>query len=924
MKKIDINNHSLINNISIEYDNNKNNNKSINNKNKDTSKESEILKLFCIDITKINEKDECNWTPLYRSIISGNIKATEALLNNGADPNVQCSMGETSLYQAVDMEKLEHVKLLLKYGADPNISQIDGLSSLHLAVLKQNIIIIKNLLKYKANPNKQSSLYKQTPVHLAIKNNVDSMILLILANSGGLLTIKDKFGKKPIDYINSEDMRKTVEMLKLEKNSEKFNLKKIYFTPSKNNKLEISNVISKTIKSVSPKLNELKKNSNIITLKDSGKSKFNFIEIKSGEKSSKKNENENDKENKSENININDDNLKIDLFNSKKENKNNIYYPNKKTKYFYKNEKFGKINKYSNNTYKIIESPIQEESSSIISTNKYFKNQKIDSSNNDRKNIITTSFSNSNIKTAIKRNSNNFPKTVIQQKYIRKKSTDRISSFKCSSSKNIKNGLKRYNSEDNKAKKNFFSSPSLKNIQNSRNIKNILLGEITNKNGNFLTNNSITNSVTDTLTNYITQFTTNSNNFIKDKNSSFNSIKGDKSNIISNAYNKPKVIINSYIQKNKKFLPENINPVIKGKIMRNKNKNFFNSKYKAFRNKQTHKIINIVNKEQKPYIFANNDKENISLNIKNSFISRTSRNSNGDKFSKNSYNSNQSLCTFYTLTKNENNSLLEVVEKTKTKIYKKETLPIYKWLQEIDLLVYLPLFIKKKIYSFEKIITDLKSKKIIIAPNDIKKIGIDIPGHIYRIFVKLEIDAELIDKKIYEYVLYLKKEEEKNIKNGNFENEESTQSLYDCCGIGCCSLKKSHIKVKVVKNDLRENKIFIDLEKWLKNINMIKYKENFIKSGFDKIEFFILQMFSSLPLEEKIFENEINIENNNDIDLFILQLNKDVKLISNKFKKKRSSSVEVDKKAISKYLLSKDNNMKKKITRTSSNVCSIF
>ena len=295
MNKKEINHHSLIKNISIEYENN---NKSINNQ--DNSKDSELLKLFCIDINKINEKDECNWTPLYRSIISGNLKATEVLLKNGADPNIQCSMGETPLYQAVDMEKLEHVKLLLKHDADPNISQIDGLSSLHLAVLKQNIIIIKYLLKFKANPNKQSSLYKQTPVHLAIKNNVDSMILLILANSGGSLTIKDKFGKKPIEYINSEEMRKTVEMLKLEKNNEKLILKRIYFTPSKKNKLEISNVISKTIKSVSPKQSGIKNDSNIITLKDSGKSKFNFIEIKSPNKKQ-----ENDKENNKNIGNIN-------------------------------------------------------------------------------------------------------------------------------------------------------------------------------------------------------------------------------------------------------------------------------------------------------------------------------------------------------------------------------------------------------------------------------------------------------------------------------------------------------------------------------------------------------------------------------------------------------------------------------------------
>ena len=238
--------------------------------------------------------------------------------------------------------------------------------------------------------------------------------------------------------------------------------------------------------------------------------------------------------------------------------------------------------------------------------------------------------------------------------------------------------------------------------------------------------------------------------------------------------------------------------------------------------------------------------------------------------------------------------------------------------------MYLPLFIKKKIYSFQKIISDLKSKKIIITPNNIRKIGIEIPGHIYRIFIKLELDAEFIDKKIYEYLLLLKKEEENNKKIGQKENEESTQSLYDCCGIGCCSLKQSHIKIKVDKYSSRENKVIVDLDRWLKNINMIKYKDNFIKYGFDKFEFFILQMFSSLPLEEKIFEKELYIENNNDIDMFILQLNKDVKMISNKFKKKRSSSVEVDKGAISKYLLSKEKEKKKKLTRTSSNICSIF
>ena len=75
MAKKEINLQNIVSNKSLEL--NKNNSSIIKN---ESLKESEILKLFCCDIKKINEKDECNWTPLYRSIISGNLKATEILL----------------------------------------------------------------------------------------------------------------------------------------------------------------------------------------------------------------------------------------------------------------------------------------------------------------------------------------------------------------------------------------------------------------------------------------------------------------------------------------------------------------------------------------------------------------------------------------------------------------------------------------------------------------------------------------------------------------------------------------------------------------------------------------------------------------------------------------------------------------------------
>ena len=109
------------------------------------------------------------------------------------------------------MEKIDHIKILLKNGADPNITNEDGLSPLHTAVNKQNITIVKLLLKYGANPNIKSKLYQQTPLHLAIKNNADPIFLLLLVQFNGSLLERDKFEKRPIDYICSQEMQDAVE-----------------------------------------------------------------------------------------------------------------------------------------------------------------------------------------------------------------------------------------------------------------------------------------------------------------------------------------------------------------------------------------------------------------------------------------------------------------------------------------------------------------------------------------------------------------------------------------------------------------------------------------------------------------------------------------------------------------------------------------
>ena len=333
---------------------------------------TEYLNLFCKDITKINTKDECGWTPLYRTVVSGILAATEALLNSGADPNIQTSMGETPLYQAVEMGKISHVNLLLQKGANPNIAQIDGLTPLHLAVNKQNILIIKELLKYKADPNTKNLLYQQTPLHYAIKNNVDPMILLILVQYNGNLIMKDKFGKRPLDYVSSEEMKKVLEKLKYENDNEIehdeiYEKKKIrYNTPNKEIIWSESKMLSDSAKrDYEIKETQVNYNGNII-LKQPGNLYQQFYKVKSGTIHNEE----------SEAINI-----RKRLFKEKYNKKifNKSFYNSK-----YKNEKYP-LNTSNKNFNKILFNKIK---SNVIKDNIYI--------NNNNKIPINTTPSNKN------------------------------------------------------------------------------------------------------------------------------------------------------------------------------------------------------------------------------------------------------------------------------------------------------------------------------------------------------------------------------------------------------------------------------------------------------------------------------------------------------------------------------------------------
>jgi hypothetical protein len=203
--------------------------------------------------------------------------------------------------------------------------------------------------------------------------------------------------------------------------------------------------------------------------------------------------------------------------------------------------------------------------------------------------------------------------------------------------------------------------------------------------------------------------------------------------------------------------------------------------------------------------------------------------------------------------------------------------PIYYFLKDINLLIYYDLFLENNIYDFNKLITKLKNDLVTLSKEDFQKIGIIIPGHIYRIITKLEIDCGKIRKEIPNYLLY-----QRNIINNIYSNSVDgiDDSGYYC--LGCCEQKN----MKNIINNSKTDGNILELDNWLNKIGLLKYRNNFIFNGFDFLTYFILQMFSSIPIDEYIIKNELGINNENDADIILLQLNKEVKYILKKLRNK--------------------------------------
>ena len=176
---------------------------------------------------------------------------------------------------------------------------------------------------------------------------------------------------------------------------------------------------------------------------------------------------------------------------------------------------------------------------------------------------------------------------------------------------------------------------------------------------------------------------------------------------------------------------------------------------------------------------------------------------------------------------------------------------IKNWLSDINLQDYYDNFINNDIYDINQLINRMKSYKTKINLFDIESmLKIDKKGYSYRILVKLEIDAGLIDTKIIKFMI-----DGVNANNNNDINKIkkdlklSISQDYNNC-FGCC--KFNFLNTSKKKNDLKY---------FLLRHGLLDLFPNFTHNGFDLINFVILQMYSDNPINEDILENCLHIYN---------------------------------------------------------------
>ena len=113
-------------------------------------------------------------------------------------------------------------------------------------------------------------------------------------------------------------------------------------------------------------------------------------------------------------------------------------------------------------------------------------------------------------------------------------------------------------------------------------------------------------------------------------------------------------------------------------------------------------------------------------------------------------------------------------------------------------------------------------------------------------------------------------------------NLKISSEKFVCCGMG--------VSKNVSTGDNRESKhinsgdngMNYELISWLKKIDLPNLRKHFIHNGFESMNFFILQMFSSYSIDDVLLEDALHIYSKKDRRVILNALAKEIKILNAK------------------------------------------
>ena len=805
------------------------------NQTSDLIPESSPAFLFCQKKSEINVQNENGWTPIYRSIISNDLGALKDLLKMGGDPNIANNIGESPLYLCVDTDNIEAMKILLSNNPKPNCNfqKRNGDTALHLSFKKNKINFAQILLENNVEPNLLNKLYSQTATHLAIINKIndENIIIKLKKNNADIYTIKDKYSKTAFDYAIEKGDENYIKLIN-----------KIFGEKKQTHSL-INNV-SEDIKISINKSSNINKTS--IDHFDNTNSDKNSLSIQNTDKKINENKtNENNigmnKQNNNLNNNIIYDKKKIKDIVVTTINKTVVSDLSSNNKFSTPKEILPDSNLNTNSNMYTQENGI----SSFFSNNSNIKDiNNINTSFQPKKDIINESNPLDMMNQVIMSNISNLYSTISQNKVSNnEKEIGLNDSLELEKEKinednnevNKKGEVSEFKYTNNKSEKERHLSyhKLSKNKDKDRNIPKLNLFSSRNCN-NIKNNNSIN---------------TNEVNHSSTKNKKRKSYTSLCSNLPYETPTNPNTSMGSYFPN----------------ILSNNNVSLIKN-HETFNDNNNHKKRNTSNyddlTEENKYETLDNSKINNCLpyskqnKISNTSYKKTKKNvltdadiepepEGADNQMEQNEENNAPMPNFYSLSR------------------------LRDWLISCDLISYYNLLKNNTSCNIEIFIQSMQKNKNSITYRDIENLGIKKPGHIFRFLIKLQIDANNIDYSVHNKII--------NKFNNNILTTiglTSSNNEIKCCGMTLTLNDKEN-------NGFNNTNYYSDIFRFLKALNLSKFKENFIHNGFDQVDYIILQLFSEYKFNKMILNDFLHIYNDQDKKIVINILYEEKNKIAN-------------------------------------------